>query len=134
MRLVDEDTHTLPQAPPPNGSYTATSEFSPRVFDMGTSSAGMVFGGYSGVPVADKEAMSRQFEPMFAGRTDWCQSGYNDDVVDDADYSRVRCFSLFAGVSADGIEGRRIGFRICRICLISHMQMTIRLRARVMVL
>jgi hypothetical protein len=53
------------QPPPPNGSYTATTaEFSPGVFDMGASGAGMEFGGYGGVPVAYKEAMRRQFEPV----------------------------------------------------------------------
>ncbi|KAN0130569.1 Fungal specific transcription factor domain containing protein [Lactarius tabidus] len=68
-QVYDTTPNSPPQQqappPPPNGSYTATSaEFSPGVFDMGASGAGMEFGGYGGVPVAYKEAMRRQFEPV----------------------------------------------------------------------
>jgi hypothetical protein len=95
--------------------YTATSKFGPGVFNMGAS-------GYGGVPMAYMEAIHWQFEPVFAGWTDWCLSGYDADVVDDADYSRVSCFSLLVGASADGVEERRIGLCICRICLISQCE------------
>jgi hypothetical protein len=50
--------------PPPNGAYTAAAEFSSRVFNMGASGAGMEIGGYGSVPVAYKEVICRQIEPV----------------------------------------------------------------------
>jgi hypothetical protein len=41
---------------------------------------------------SSKEVMGWQFEPVFAGWKDWCRSGFDDDVISDADYLRVRCF------------------------------------------
>jgi hypothetical protein len=64
---------------------------------MGASGTGMEFGGYGSVPVAHKEVMCRQFEPVLQDG----QIGVDRDtmMMYDADYLRVCYFFSFAGGS-----------------------------------